>query len=219
MPQYVAKRGLLYLASHHYPSYYLRTADSVPPPSFFFDGLYLLPPPLQDHFLRDGDPSFSSSSSYQPPGDREEDHADDHHKSWAKPRICLQCKRYIVPPWDRPIIFISSRVHPGESSASWVFQGLLSFLLSPQSPPAMALRERFQILLVPMLNPDGVVAGCTRCSLSGQDLNRMWKDPHPQQHPSIFCSKALLHQAQLGKNRVLLFLDLHAHSTKLDVFM
>ncbi|PFH36690.1 hypothetical protein BESB_048820 [Besnoitia besnoiti] len=131
--------------------------------------------------------------------------------------LCASCRRPLVAPWCRPVLFVSARVHPGESGASWVLQGLLSFLLGPE-PRAAALREHFRVFVVPMLNPDGVVAGNSRCALSGQDLNRVWREPDARTHPAIFCAKALLHQAQLD-SRALLFLDLHSHSTKLDVFM
>ncbi|KFH08829.1 flagellar/basal body protein [Toxoplasma gondii MAS] len=133
-------------------------------------------------------------------------------------RSCRSCRRPLVSPWERPVLFISARVHPGESSASWVLQGLLAFLLAPAEPRASLLRETFRIFVVPMLNVDGVVRGNSRCALCGQDLNRVWREPDRRFHPSIFCAKALLHQAQRD-SRALLFLDLHAHSTKLDVFM
>jgi murein tripeptide amidase MpaA len=70
---------------------------------------------------------------------------------------------------------LSARVHPGESNASWMMQGLLDFLVSAH-PKAVQLRQRIVFKIVPMLNPDGVVAGNNRCSLSGQDLNRHWSE-------------------------------------------
>jgi len=36
--------------------------------------------------------------------------------------------------------------------------------------PAKMLRERFVFKIVPMLNPDGVIIGNYRCSLSCHDL-------------------------------------------------
>jgi hypothetical protein len=43
-----------------------------------------------------------------------------------------------------------------------------------------------------MLNPDGVINGNYRCSLSGQDLNRQWVDPSRSLHPTIFYTKMML---------------------------
>ena len=63
-------------------------------------------------------------------------------------------------------VFISARVHPGESNASWMMKGVIEFLVS-NTPEAQALRENFVFKIVPMLNPDGVINGNYRCSLAG----------------------------------------------------
>jgi murein tripeptide amidase MpaA len=63
-------------------------------------------------------------------------------------------------------IFISARVHPGESNSSWMMKGIIDFLISSE-PEANLLRENFVFKLVPMLNPDGVINGNYRCSLVG----------------------------------------------------
>ena len=66
---------------------------------------------------------------------------------------------------------ITSRVHPGESVASWMMKGVIEFLTSNR-PEAIILRELYVFKIIPMLNPDGVINGNYRCSLSGGDLNR-----------------------------------------------
>ena len=40
-----------------------------------------------------------------------------------------------------------------------------------------------------MLNPDGVINGNYRASLSGEDLNRKWKNPDKYKHPEIYYVK------------------------------
>jgi murein tripeptide amidase MpaA len=50
-------------------------------------------------------------------------------------------------------------------------KGLIDYLIS-DDPGALFLRETFVFKIIPMLNPDGVVVGNYRCSLSGHDLNR-----------------------------------------------
>ncbi|KAI3372802.1 hypothetical protein L3Q82_023259 [Scortum barcoo] len=92
---------------------------------------------------------------------------------------------------NRPLIFLSARVHPGETNASWVMKGTLEFLMGT-SPLAASLREAYIFKIVPMLNPDGVVNGNHRCSLSGEDLNRQWQNPNPELHPTIYHTKSLL---------------------------
>lgn len=63
-------------------------------------------------------------------------------------------------------VFISARVHPGESNSSWMMKGVIEFLIS-NTPEAKALRDHFVFKIVPILNPDGVINGNYRCSLSG----------------------------------------------------
>lgn len=106
---------------------------------------------------------------------------------------------------NRPLIFLSARVHPGETNASWVMKGTLEFLMGT-SPLAASLREAYIFKIVPMLNPDGVVNGNHRCSLSGEDLNRQWQNPNPELHPTIFHTKSLLqylaHIQKIGRAHV-----------------
>lgn len=59
-------------------------------------------------------------------------------------------------------VFISARVHPGETPASWMMRGILDFLTG-ESAEARLLRSLFVFKIVPMLNPDGVAFGNNRC--------------------------------------------------------
>ena len=63
-------------------------------------------------------------------------------------------------------IFLSARVHPGESNASFIVEGFIKFMMSDDDD-AVTLRERYVFKIIPMLNPDGVINGNYRCSLSG----------------------------------------------------
>ena len=92
---------------------------------------------------------------------------------------------------ERKGVFLSARVHPGETNSSWMMKGIIDFLLSG-TPEAFVLREKFVIKIVPMLNPDGVINGNYRCSLSGADLNRRWKSTSKLLFPEIFESKRLV---------------------------
>ena len=56
-----------------------------------------------------------------------------------------------------------------------MLDGLLEFLLSKDAEP---IRRHFVIRIVPMLNPDGVISGNYRVSMSGNDLNRRYVKPH-----------------------------------------
>jgi murein tripeptide amidase MpaA len=65
----------------------------------------------------------------------------------------------------RRAIILSSRVHPGESNASFLMHGVLEYLTSDDEG-SKYLRNNFVFKIIPMLNPDGVIIGNYRCSLS-----------------------------------------------------
>lgn len=58
---------------------------------------------------------------------------------------------------ERPCILFYAREHPDEHDTSWVAQGVIDFLLSNHRD-ARAIRRRFTVLVVPILDPDGAVA-------------------------------------------------------------
>jgi len=114
-------------------------------------------------------------------------------------------------------VFISARVHPGESNSSYMMKGVIDFLTA-NTPEAKALRDHFVFKIVPILNPDGVINGNYRCSLSGQDLNRRWKAPNRVLHPVNFAVKRLI-RAFMKEREVLMYCDLHGHSRRKNIFM
>lgn len=66
-----------------------------------------------------------------------------------------------------------------------------------------------------MVNPDGVVIGNYRTNLSGNDVNRKWDYPNKSLHPEVHNIKKKLAD---DKKDVRLFLDLHAHSRRMNSF-
>lgn len=115
-----------------------------------------------------------------------------------------------VPYDQKKCLFFTGRIHPGESNGSVVLHGLIDYLVS-DTIGARYLRSNFLIKIVPMVNIDGVIEGFYRISLSGQDLNRVWKNPDPILHPVVTSVKE--HIKKISSEReIAVYLDFHGHS-------
>ncbi|XP_043591369.1 cytosolic carboxypeptidase 1-like isoform X1 [Bombus pyrosoma] len=123
------------------------------------------------------------------------------------------------PVQNRKVIFLTSRVHPGESNASWVMDGTLEALLS-NNPYVASLRDDYVFKIVPMLNIEGVVNGCNRYGLTNEDLNRRWSNPNRVLHPVIYHTKGLMEYCTRVLQRPpYVFVDYHGHSRRKNVFL
>ncbi|CDW74793.1 zinc carboxypeptidase family protein [Stylonychia lemnae] len=116
------------------------------------------------------------------------------------------------------IPIITSRVHAAETPGSHVFHGLYQFLTS-NSSEAKYLRKFYTFVLVPTLNPDGIVCGNYRSSVAGVDLNRQWIMPDHEFQPEIFAIKnCMKNMYEIEKRKLWIYCDLHGHSKKKNSF-
>ena len=106
----------------------------------------------------------------------------------------------------RQSIIFTARVHPGETSGSYVIESVINNLLN-NSEQSNNLLDKYIFKIIPMLNPDGVIHGHYRNNILGKDLNRMWQDPRDNVTPTIYYLKKLI-----SINRPFFFCDFHGHS-------
>ena len=116
----------------------------------------------------------------------------------------------------KPIVFISARVHPGETPASYMLDSIIQGLLS-KDPRGQSLRHNFVFKIVPMLNPDGVSRGHFRVDQNGINLNRCYAYPSILDHPSIYAVKAYIEL--VIPSQICFYIDLHAHGSKKSCFV
>jgi len=95
-------------------------------------------------------------------------------------------------------------------------EGVLKFLLN-DSPYSRYLKKRFDFVLFPMVNVDGVIYGNFRCDINGNDMNRRWRQPHKIFQGAIVQLRRKLETLQSDQGFEFFF-DLHGHSKKLNTF-
>lgn len=110
------------------------------------------------------------------------------------------------------VLFLVGRQHPAEVTGAFGFFAFYETLLA-DTELASSFRQRFQIVAVPMLNPDGIVSGNWRHNRGGADLNRDWG---PFEQPETQHIKELLDNLDSNGKRIRVFLDFH--STNRNVF-
>jgi len=132
----------------------------------------------------------------------------EQYRMIAKNNICIK----------KPVVFVTARIHPGETCGSFLMEGFLRYIIS-SDPTAIELRKNIIFKVIPMINPDGVILGNYRTSLCGQDLNRKFSNPNTHLHPEICAIKELIAKTKASGHHILGYFDFHGHSKKKCVFI
>ena len=109
-----------------------------------------------------------------------------------------------------PLIVILGGQHPPEITGTLALRAFLETLFDPSNPNATL--DRFEWLIVPDLNPDGIEHGHWRHNLNQTDLNRDWG---PFNQPETAAVRAQI-EARVSHGQTP-FLLLDFHSTYRDV--
>jgi len=114
-------------------------------------------------------------------------------------------------PGGRDVVFLVGRQHPPEVSGAYAFLGFFEALMA-ETPLAEQFRQRFRVVAVPLMNPDGVAGGNWRENLGGTDLNRDWG---PFREPETRLIRDLLDQLDASGAQIRFFLDFHSTNRNL----
>ncbi len=112
---------------------------------------------------------------------------------------------------DKPYVILVGRQHPPELTGALA---MMPFMDTVFGDTALAgnFREQFNVIAVPLMNPDGVDAGHWRSNKNGQDLNRDWG---PFAQPETNAIKSMLDELEARGQSVAFFLDFHSTSRNL----
>ena len=110
----------------------------------------------------------------------------------------------VLGPQDASRVVIAlTRQHPPERSGGDAFEGFAERVAGLQEAGAL---DGVRVLLLPLVNPDGLAGGYWRLGAGGVDLNRDWFTAH---EPEIAAAQALIRR-EAGGRQVLAFLDFHS---------
>lgn len=112
----------------------------------------------------------------------------------------------------QPTLIVISRQHPPEVTGYMAMKAFVEELLS-ESELSKRFRSEFSIMIVPMMNPDGVNNGHWRHNTGGVDLNRDWQFYN---QPEIDQFQKFIHQ-EVDDRKLKVVLGLDFHSTHNDL--
>jgi predicted deacylase len=105
---------------------------------------------------------------------------------------------------NNPYILILGRQHPPEVTGAFAMRGFINQLLNKNSLSDSFLKN-YNILFVPLMNPDGVMNGYWRYNENKKDLNRDWGIFIQPETDAV--NKKLI---ELKNKKLALFIDFHS---------
>lgn len=126
----------------------------------------------------------------------------------GRPIYKIEHKKYNAKDW----LVILGRQHPPEITGALALFPFVETLLS-RSNLSQNYLEKYNVLVIPNINPDGVQAGNWRSNANGIDLNRDWNDFSQVETRLI---NDYLQQLVKQGHKIKFAVDFH--STKSDVF-
>jgi hypothetical protein len=113
----------------------------------------------------------------------------------------------------KEIIVVLSRQHPPEITGYRAMQFFVEKIFD-NSPLSKKFLERFEMIIIPTINPDGVDQGHWRHNMAGVDLNRDWEEFKQPETMAVrnFIVKTLENQ------QAKIYFAIDFHSTWNDVF-
>lgn len=109
------------------------------------------------------------------------------------------------------VVFIG-RQHPPEVTGFFALKAFIETMVG-NSETAKEFRKKYNALIIPLINPDGVDNGHWRHNIKGVDLNRDWAEFNQREPRTI--TNTINHIVERGCN-IKFFIDFH--STMMDVF-
>jgi len=143
-------------------------------------------------------------------------HSDVHYSQIGKSKMgrpMMHMDIYQGAPVEKDAIVIMSRQHPPEVTGYYAMESFVEEILE-DNELSRDFRNRFRVLVYPLLNPDGVDEGHWRHNTGGIDLNRDWSEYRQQEVKTV--ANHIIQTVRKDKNKVLVGLDFH--STQKDLY-
>ncbi len=119
-----------------------------------------------------------------------------------------------VPDAGKHRVWVHAAVHPAETTAPLMAEGLIDYLLGGSSR-AEQLMDELIVEIVPLANPDGTALGNYRTTANSVNLEEQWAAPYSSTVPEVAALRTAIEQrmgtpAQPAPQPIEVLLNLHS---------